>query len=122
MDYYLCCIWSLILAQANVMLSYPVEEAEELLSTKLSSAQTSLSNCEEDLDFLREQITVCTCVSNLGYGRLTFCRLWKLQQHEYIIGRWYRSGKIRKRKRKKETNLRTGKRSLMIKTFLANVK
>lgn len=44
--------------QANVMLSYPINEAEELLSSKLLSAQTSLSNCEEDLDFLREQITV----------------------------------------------------------------
>ena len=43
---------------ANVMLSYPVDEAESLLQTKLSGAQQSLSNCEEDLDFLREQITV----------------------------------------------------------------
>jgi hypothetical protein len=44
--------------QANVMLAYPIDEAEELLSTKLSAAKKSLSNCEEDLDFLREQITV----------------------------------------------------------------
>ncbi|KAH7015225.1 prefoldin subunit [Ilyonectria destructans] len=42
---------------ANVMLSYPIDEAETLLSQKLSTAKTSLSNCEEDLDFLREQIT-----------------------------------------------------------------
>ena len=40
------------------MLSYPVDEAETLLGSKLSTAKTSLSNCEEDLDFLREQITV----------------------------------------------------------------
>lgn len=40
------------------MLSYPIDEAEELLSSKLSTAKTSLSNCEEDLEFLREQITV----------------------------------------------------------------
>jgi hypothetical protein len=40
------------------MLSYPIDEAEELLSTKLSAAKQSLANCEEDLDFLREQITV----------------------------------------------------------------
>lgn len=40
------------------MLSYTVDEAEELLSSKLSTAKKSLSNCEEDLDFLREQITV----------------------------------------------------------------
>ncbi|KXJ90217.1 Prefoldin subunit-domain-containing protein [Microdochium bolleyi] len=42
---------------ANVMLSYPVDEAEELLTTKLATAQRSHSNCEEDLEFLREQIT-----------------------------------------------------------------
>lgn len=40
------------------MLSYPIEEAEELLESKLKTAKTSLSNCEEDLDFIREQITV----------------------------------------------------------------
>jgi prefoldin subunit 5 len=43
---------------ANVMLAYPIPEAEELLSGKLSTAKQSLSTCEEDLDFLREQITV----------------------------------------------------------------
>ena len=45
---------------ANVMLSYPVDEAETMLDGKLSGAQQTLGNCEEDLDFLREQITVCT--------------------------------------------------------------
>lgn len=40
------------------MLSYPIPEAEELLTNKLSAAQQSLSNCEEDMDFLREQVTV----------------------------------------------------------------
>jgi len=42
---------------ANVMLAYPIPEAEELLETRLKAAQESLDNCEEDLDFLREQIT-----------------------------------------------------------------
>lgn len=42
---------------ANVMLSYPIAEAETLLESKLASAQENLANCEEDLDFLREQIT-----------------------------------------------------------------
>ncbi|TAQ89849.1 hypothetical protein B7494_g1808 [Chlorociboria aeruginascens] len=42
---------------ANVMLSYPIDEAKELLSSKLAAAKQSLANCEEDLDFLREQIT-----------------------------------------------------------------
>jgi len=40
------------------MLAYPIDEAEELLKEKLNTAQTSLSNCEEDLEYLREQITV----------------------------------------------------------------
>jgi hypothetical protein len=42
------------------MLSYPIDEAEELLASKISAAKQSLENCEEDLDFLREQITVCS--------------------------------------------------------------
>ncbi|KAL5614973.1 uncharacterized protein BROUX77_000810 [Berkeleyomyces rouxiae] len=42
---------------ANVMLAYPVDKAETLLTGKLSAAKTSESNFEEDLDFVREQIT-----------------------------------------------------------------
>lgn len=45
------------------MLSYPIEEAESLLEAKLSAAKQNLVNCEEDLDFLREQITVSVAVS-----------------------------------------------------------
>lgn len=40
------------------MLSYSVDEAEELLDGKHKAAKQTLANCEEDLDFLREQITV----------------------------------------------------------------
>ena len=40
------------------MLAYPIAEAETLLEGKLYGAQQTLENCEEDLDFLREQITV----------------------------------------------------------------
>lgn len=39
------------------MLSYPVDEAAELLKGKLDAAKESLRNCEEDMDFLRQQIT-----------------------------------------------------------------
>ncbi|KAL1884115.1 hypothetical protein VTK73DRAFT_6784 [Phialemonium thermophilum] len=42
---------------ANVMLAYPIDEAETLLLSKFKTAKESLMNCEEDLDFLREQIT-----------------------------------------------------------------
>lgn len=40
------------------MLSYPIEEADPLLQGKLDAAKESLANAEEDLDFLRQQITV----------------------------------------------------------------
>lgn len=43
---------------ANVMLAYPIAEAETMLVEKLQAAESSLTNCEEDLEFLREQITV----------------------------------------------------------------
>ncbi|KAI0836058.1 Prefoldin, subunit 3 [Hypoxylon sp. FL0890] len=42
---------------ANVMLAYPIDEAESLLTSKLAAAKQSYANCEEDLEFLREQIT-----------------------------------------------------------------
>ncbi|KAI9680740.1 MAG: peptide chain release factor 1 [Caeruleum heppii] len=42
---------------ANVMLSYPLPDALALLTTKLATAHQNRSNAEEDLDFLREQIT-----------------------------------------------------------------
>lgn len=69
------------------MLSYPVDEAETLLTSKLSAAKTSLSNCEEDLDFLREQITVSV---SFGLEKLTTnkeSRPWRLRQPASTTGR-----------------------------------
>ncbi|GJJ13999.1 hypothetical protein Clacol_008256 [Clathrus columnatus] len=43
---------------ANVMLSYSLEEAINLLTSKKTAAETNLENIIEDLEFLREQITV----------------------------------------------------------------
>lgn len=42
---------------ANVMLAYPLDEAAELLTTKLEGARGKKAECEEDIEFLREQIT-----------------------------------------------------------------
>lgn len=42
---------------ANVMLEYTTSEAQDLLSSKLGSAKVSLEQVDEDLEFLREQIT-----------------------------------------------------------------
>ena len=39
------------------MLAYPLEEAKELLAGKLEGAREKEGECEEDLEFLREQIT-----------------------------------------------------------------
>jgi len=43
---------------ANVMLSYKIPAAITLLKSKLDIAQTSLDNTIEDLEFLREQLTI----------------------------------------------------------------
>ena len=40
------------------MLSYKIPEAIELLATKLKNAEVSLQSLQDDLKFLREQITV----------------------------------------------------------------
>ncbi|CDO51351.1 similar to Saccharomyces cerevisiae YGR078C PAC10 Part of the heteromeric co-chaperone GimC/prefoldin complex, which promotes efficient protein folding [Geotrichum candidum] len=42
---------------ANVMLEYPTTEAIELLQQRLKAANESLATCEEDLEFLKENIT-----------------------------------------------------------------
>ena len=42
---------------ANVMVAYPLDEAEDLLQGKLDKAKDSLKAAEEDLEFLRIQIT-----------------------------------------------------------------
>ncbi len=39
------------------MLEYTMEEAEQLLNEKLSTAKVSLGQVQEDLEFLRDQIT-----------------------------------------------------------------
>lgn len=51
---------------ANVMLAYPLGEAQSMLAEKLSAAELSLGHCEEDLEFLREQITVCAFFVHRG--------------------------------------------------------
>jgi prefoldin subunit 5 len=43
---------------ANVMLEYTIPEAIDLLQAKLKLAKESLGACEEDLEFLRENITI----------------------------------------------------------------
>lgn len=65
---------------ANVMLAYPMDEAETLLESKLETAKQNLANCEEDLDFLREQVTVSSTSTfrQVNVKRMLIpLRLWK---------------------------------------------
>lgn len=47
------CLW----LGANVMLEYPLDEAEELLKQNMESASTNLKCLEHDQEFLRDQLT-----------------------------------------------------------------
>jgi len=48
------CLW----LGANVMLEYSLEDAEQLLSKNLTSAEKNLSEIGFDLDYLRDQMTI----------------------------------------------------------------
>lgn len=43
---------------ASVMLEFPLDEAHQMMSQKVSDAEKGVQACEEDLEFLRENITV----------------------------------------------------------------
>jgi len=101
---------------ANVMLSYPIDDAEALLGDKLLAAQTSLGNCEEDLEYLREQITVRRrqptptpfrpSRRRAVAGELVLTvdaggRPWRLPLPGCTTGTWCRSGKKRPRRRQR---------------------
>lgn len=80
------------------MLAYPINEAEILLEGKLSGAQQTLANCEEDLDFLREQITAC-----LPQGLFQVLVLILAQTLEVATARVYNWDVTMKRKGKAES-------------------
>ncbi|OXH33601.1 prefoldin subunit [Cryptococcus neoformans] len=65
---------------ANTMLMYPLEEAIDLLSSKLTAAQKSQEETIEDLEWLREQITVM---------EVNFARV-----HNWDVKRWREKGQI----------------------------
>merc|ERR1712221_23215 len=47
------CLW----LGANVMLEYDIEDADELLKSNLEAAQNNLTSLNDDLCYLRDQIT-----------------------------------------------------------------
>lgn len=85
---------------ANVMLAYPVDEAEALLVERLGKAKKSLVDCEEDAEFLREQVTVSRhdpATKRLGLSVLT-----PYQTMEVATARVYNWDVVQKRKEKSE--------------------
>lgn len=61
------------------MLLYPLQEAAELLTSKLASAKKQLEETVEDLEWIREQVTVMEVnfarVHNVSYFSLrVICR------------------------------------------------
>ncbi len=94
------------------MLAYPIDEAEELLASKLAARTLSLANCEEDLDFLREQITV-----SLAFGPQEMLgvdlvqELIERQTMEVATARVYNWDVTMKRKDKNEQEALEGTRT-----------
>jgi len=75
------------------MLAYPIPEAEELLQSKLAAAKTSLANCQEDMEFLREQITVQFMTRKPACAVSDLNRLWRSHLRECITGMLRSGGK-----------------------------
>jgi prefoldin subunit 5 len=49
------CLW----LGADIMCEYAFDEAKALLTKNLNNAVTTLANNENDLDYIKDQITVC---------------------------------------------------------------
>lgn len=72
------CLW----LGANVMLEYPLEEAKALLAKNLSTSLSNLKQIEEDLEFLRDQITT----SEVNLARVYNWNVKKLQAKKAAAG------------------------------------
>ena len=58
------------------MLEYTLQEAKDLLEQKLNTAQTTLKNVLEDLEFLRDQITTMEVSILFSIWYKTFAITW----------------------------------------------
>lgn len=72
------CLW----LGANVMLEYPLEEAKALLTKNLTTSQSNLKQIEEDLEFLRDQITT----SEVNLARVYNWNVKRLQAQKAASG------------------------------------
>jgi hypothetical protein len=77
------------------MVADPIDEAKTLLTQKLSSQETSMKTCQEDLEFLREQITTM----EVNIGNLYLCWL--------IIARTY-NWDVKRRRETQTTTVQDG--------------
>lgn len=57
------CLW----LGADIMCEYSFDEAKALLAKNLSNAKITLGNNENDLDYLKDQITVCEVSKNIFF-------------------------------------------------------
>ena len=74
-----CTVFDPSLSQANVMLEYPIDEAEQMLMKNLSNAKRSLTVVDEDLEFITDQCTTLE-VGILHYKIILYycCIYWIL--------------------------------------------
>lgn len=72
------CLW----LGANVMLEYPLEEAKALLTKNLTTSQSNLKQIEEDLEFLRDQITT----SEVNLARVYNWNVKRMQAQKVASG------------------------------------
>jgi Prefoldin subunit len=67
------------------MVAYPIDEAKSLLTQKLSSQETNMKTCQEDLEFLREQIT--TMEVNIGIPIILHSQLIPARTYNWDVKR-----------------------------------
>lgn len=57
------CLW----LGADIMCEYTFDEAKTLLKKNLENAKTTLNNNENDLDYIKDQITVCEVSKKISF-------------------------------------------------------
>lgn len=72
------CLW----LGANVMLEYPLDEAKQLLQKNLSTSMNNMKQIDEDLEFLRDQITT----SEVNLARIYNWNVKRLQAQKSAGG------------------------------------
>ena len=53
----MCCCLPSLSRQANVLCEYPIEDAHALLTENRDNSRVNLKSLDEDVQFLRDQIT-----------------------------------------------------------------